>query len=62
MKHWCKGDSWIKVSDVVLNVDSELRRANKVDAPPSPEVHLEIGRILVDAIKGNENQYIHFHD
>jgi hypothetical protein len=62
MKHWSKGDSWIKISDIVLNVDSDLRRANKVDGHPSPEVHLQIGRILVDAIKGNENQYIHFHD
>jgi hypothetical protein len=62
MKHWSQGDTWINVSDAVSKIDSDIRRANQVDSHPSPEVHLEIGRILVDAFKGNQNHYIHFHD
>ena len=57
MKHWSQGDTWINVSDAVSNIDSDIRRANQVDGHPSPEVHLEIGRILVDVIKGNQNHY-----
>lgn len=57
-----KGDSWIDVSKLLLKMDANEWKVSRVDGHPSAKVHMGIGMILVDAINGNENEFIHFHN